>query len=170
MKLTHRSPSSHLRNGRGRHASSHQAGGCGRPLLHLRPDYGRWESGRQPRLHRDGVAQIEADTLKNARSVRSASICAISPRSPSTSTMAVVERFSVHTTLPRRHVQNHAGLYRLVLSSAISIKCFWNMAIRLLVNSTMTFRISTGDLIVASLWAYSTANCTLACATSASFA
>jgi hypothetical protein len=43
--------------------------------------------------------------------------------------------------------------HRLVPNSAISIEYFWNMAIRLLVNSAMTLRISTGDLIVTSLWA-----------------
>jgi hypothetical protein len=41
--------------------------------------------------------------------------------------------------------------YRLVPNSAISIEYLWNIAIRLLVNSAMTLRISTGDLIVASL-------------------
>jgi hypothetical protein len=60
--------------------------------------------------------------------------------------------------------------HRLVPNSAISIEYFWNMAIRLLVNSAMTLRISTGDLIVASLWANSKANCMLACAISSSFA
>jgi hypothetical protein len=59
--------------------------------------------------------------------------------------------------------------HRLVPNSAISIEYFWNMAIRLLVNSAMTVRISTGDLIVASLWANSKANCMLACAISSSF-
>ena len=60
--------------------------------------------------------------------------------------------------------------HRLIPNSAISIEYFWNMAIRLLVNSAMTLRISTGDLIVASLWANSKANCMLACAISSSFA
>jgi hypothetical protein len=36
----------------------------------------------------DGVAQIEADHFENAQSVRTGSICAISPRSPSTSMTA----------------------------------------------------------------------------------
>jgi len=53
----------------------------------------RGELPRNTGTDGDGVAQIEADTLKNARSVRSGSICAISPRSPSTSTMAPRLRF-----------------------------------------------------------------------------
>jgi hypothetical protein len=44
------------------------------------------------------------------------------------------------------------------------------MAARLLVNSAMTLGNSKGDLIVASLWANSKANCMLACAISSSFA
>src|SRR6185437_2749588 len=44
-----------------------------------------------------------------------------------------------------------AGRIRLVLNSAISVECFRNMVIRLLVNSAMTLGNSTGDLIVASL-------------------
>jgi hypothetical protein len=43
------------------------------------------------------------------------------------------------------------SVHRLVLNSAISFECFRNMAIRLLVNSALTLRNSTGDLIVASL-------------------
>jgi uncharacterized membrane protein YeaQ/YmgE (transglycosylase-associated protein family) len=40
------------------------------------------------------------------------------------------------------------AFHRLVPNSAISIEYFWNMAIRLLVNSAMTLRISTGDLAI----------------------
>jgi hypothetical protein len=39
----------------------------------------------------------------------------------------------------------------LILDSAISFECLRNMALRLLVNSAVTLRNSTGDLIVASL-------------------
>jgi hypothetical protein len=42
------------------------------------------------------------------------------------------------------------------------------MSIRLLVNSAMTAKNSNGDLIVATLWLNSTANCMLACAISRS--
>jgi hypothetical protein len=41
----------------------------------------RGELPRDTGTDGDGVAQIEADTLKNARSVRSGSICAISSAS-----------------------------------------------------------------------------------------
>jgi hypothetical protein len=62
------------------------------------------------------------------------------------------------------------AVHRVVLNSTISFEYFRNMAIRLLVKSVMTLRNSTGDLIVASLWANSKENCMLACAISSSFA
>jgi hypothetical protein len=64
----------------------------------------------------------------------------------------------------------HRAVRLLILDSAISIECFRNMALRLLVNSAVTLRNSTGDLIVVSLWANSKPNCMLACATSSNFA
>ena len=54
------------------------------------------------------------------------------------------------------------SIHRRGLDSAISFQYAWNMAIRLFVNSAMTLRNSTGDLIVASLWVKSKANCKLA--------
>ena len=45
----------------------------------------------------------------------------------------------------------HRAVRLLILDSAISFECFRNMALRLLVNSAVTLRNSTGDLIVASL-------------------
>jgi hypothetical protein len=66
-------------------------------------------------------------------------------------------RASSRSLLTRRR-----PFHPLVPNSAISIANFWNMAIRLLVNSTMTLKISTGDLIAASFAANSKANCMLA--------
>jgi hypothetical protein len=62
------------------------------------------------------------------------------------------------------------AFHRLILNSAISIEYLPIMAIRLPVNSVITLRISKGDLIVASLWVNSNANCALACVISSSFA
>jgi hypothetical protein len=78
--------------------------------------------------------------------------------------------------------ENHQGLYRQVgglglrlFSARYSIQPFllktsMNMAIRLLVNSATTRGNSTGDLIAASFWANSKANCMSACGISSSFA
>jgi hypothetical protein len=80
-----------------------------------------------------------------------------------------------HTILLRRaaggrRLRLGLSFHRLVLNSVTSFEHFPNMAIGLHVNSAMTLRSSKGDLIVASLWGNSKANCMLACAISKSFA